>query len=214
MHRIIHQLANFLFPPLCVHCRREGTWLCLTAREEIANIPVLVDPVQIDGVDRVVCRGDYDLPLLGNIIQRVKYDFWTAPADYVFPKLLKKLTPLLQLSSSDTVIVPIPLHWRRRLSRGFNQSELITRALHEITGHPVTHLIQRRRFTTPQAKLSGQERVTNVAGAFRVQSGIKVPIRVILVDDVITTGSTIRECAEVLRAAGVQKITAVALAKG
>ncbi len=213
MHRYANTIISFLFPPLCLHCRREGVWLCPAAQEEIESLTVLKNPLSIDCVDRVICRGEYDAPVLGTIIQKVKYDFLTAPAE-IFPSLLEPLRFELNGVAKDTVIVPIPLHWRRRLSRGFNQSELIAKALSSTTGIPVMNLLQRHRATTPQVKLNSQDRITNVVGAFRGRPVAKMPREVILVDDVITTGSTIKECAAVLRAAGVQKISAVALAKG
>jgi ComF family protein len=211
MHQILNTITSFFFPPLCLHCRREGAWLCTAAQAQMDALPILKNPLAIDGVDLVICRGEYDAPIMQTIIKRVKYDFLTAPTE-IFPTLLKPL-PLRNIGS-DTVIVPIPLHWRRRFGRGFNQSDFVARALSQNTGLTVAHLLQRYRHTTPQATLKGEKRMTNVADAFRVRNVAKLPNSVILVDDVITTGSTIRECASVLRQAGVTTITAAALAKG
>jgi len=125
--------------------------------------------------------------------------------------------------SPETVIIPVPLHSRRQRERGFNQSLIISRAVGKITGHKVIDLLNRTRYTPPQAQLSAQERVTNIIGAFDPSTRLRNkaqrkqkqwPQSVILVDDVITTGSTISACAEILRKNGVQKIIAVALAKG
>lgn len=207
----ISTFTDFFFPPQCVHCRREGAWLCPQGLSEVQKIQPMIDPLQLTGIDRVLCAGDYDLPLLGRFIQGLKYDFWTAPARTIVPLLFAQLANQLP---AEATIVPIPLHWRRRLARGFNQSELIARPLAQCTGQPVSPLLQRHRFTTPQATLKAQQRVTNVAGAFRVRPMREIPTSIILVDDVITTGSTIEACAAVLRAAGVKYITAIALAKG
>ncbi len=207
----ISTLTDFFFPPQCVHCRREGAWLCPDGLTEVQKIQPMIDPLRLTGVNRVLCAGDYDLPLLGRYIQGLKYDFWTAPVSTIVPLLFAKLIDQLP---TEATIVPIPLHWRRRLARGFNQSDLIARSLAQTTGQPVTHLLQRQRFTTPQATLKAQQRITNVAGAFRVRPITKMPMNIILVDDVITTGSTIEACAAVLRTAGAKHITAIALAKG
>lgn len=214
MHRFLQHAIGYFFPPLCIHCQREGDWLCADARIIVANISPLVDPITITGVDRILCGGDYDLPIVNQTIHRMKYDYWTAPAFAIVPVMLAPLQSLLMQTSRPSVIVPTPLHWRRRYARGFNQSEFIAAALSNSTSRPIQRLLRRRRFTTPQAQLKAAARATNVADAFEVQRVAKMPDSVILVDDVITTGSTIRECASVLRKNGVQHITAVALAKG
>ena len=207
----ISTLTDFFFPPQCIHCRREGDWLCPDGLTEVQKIQPMIDPLRLTGVDRVLCAGDYDLPLLGRYIQGLKYDFWTAPVSTIIPLLFAKLVDQLP---TEATIVPIPLHWRRRLGRGFNQSDLIACSLAEASSQPVSPLLQRQRFTTPQAALKAKQRVTNVAGAFRVRPKTSMPSNIILVDDVITTGSTVEACAGVLRAAGVKHITAIALAKG
>ena len=205
-------IINWLFPPQCVHCGREGAWLCRSAQKDLEASPILMNPITIPGVDRVMCRADYDLPIIADIIQGLKYHYLTAQAE-IFPDLLRPLIDQLDVPQG-TVIVPIPLHRSRQMSRGFNQSELIAKALSKVTGFPVKNILQRHRATKAQATLKAKERLMNVVDAFQVRANVKTPTSVILVDDVITTGSTIRECAEVLREVGVQKITAVAFAKG
>lgn len=209
----ITAVLDFFFPPLCVHCRREGFWLCPPAWRELASSPELIDPVQIPGVDRVVCRGSYDLPTLQRLVTTIKYSYWSA-AGRVLPDVLAPLQSELEKIDPTSVIIPVPLHTRRRRERGFNQSDLIAQALADMTGRPVANVLERTRHTTSQAKLSAVRRINNVVGAFDQRGVSAWPKAVILVDDVITTGSTIAECARVLRQHGVQKITAVALAKG
>lgn len=221
------KIQDLLLPPLCVHCGREGTWLCENASKRVESERVLINPLMITGVDRVVVRGSYDCEPLAQLIQKLKYHYWTGATI----ALHQSLAPLIQHLELDkrTVIIPVPLHGRRQRERGFNQSVLISQALSRLTRLPVNNLLTRTRYTTPQAKLSAIERTTNIVGAFdrhrvanrsRNKNGETPPAgggwpkSVVLVDDVITTGSTIAECASVLRLHGVQKITAVALAKG
>lgn len=171
------------------------------------------NPLVIPNVDRVICRGDYNDPIMAALIQRLKYNFWTGlqPA---LVNLCEPLRTVLGPLPTEMVIIPVPLHWRRRAWRGFNQSDLIAHAIAKHLDRPVESSLQRHRWTTPQAQLDGQSRTTNVCRAFRDVVVAKRPYSAILVDDVITTGSTIAECASVLRQSGVQDITAVALAKG
>lgn len=213
-------LIDLVFPPLCVHCGREGQWLCSAANTEVLQERVLTDPLSIQGVDRVIVRGSYDCEPLAQLVQKLKYHYWTGVSS-LLQTAVEPLPPILRVSN-DTVIIPVPLHGRRLRERGFNQSDYISRALSKITSLPISHLLVRTRYTPPQVKLSAQERTTNIIGAFDPSTRLRTsrwrisewPKSVILVDDVITTGSTVAECAAVLRKHGVKKITAVAIAKG
>lgn len=208
----VTKIVDAIFPPLCVHCGREGAWLCSAAQQMIRTEHVIVDPLTIPGIDRVYVRGSYDCEPLAQLIQKLKYHYWIGLAgvlDDVLASLVKEL-----VMPKGTIIIPVPLHSRRHRERGFNQSLIIGKVLSKATGWPQTNLLQRTRHTTPQASLSATERTTNIIGAFGRGKFTNWPKSVILVDDVITTGSTIAECASVLRQHGVRKITAVALAKG
>lgn len=205
-------IVRWLFPPLCVHCRREGNWLCAAARAQLIQESPLTDPLHLPAIDRVIVRGSYDTPAIQSIIQQLKYHYWTSLREI----LGEVLAPVLPgLADQTSALVPVPLHQRRQRERGFNQSQLIAEALSAPTDWPIASVLQRHRYTTPQASLSGTQRQSNLTGAFRIARGVaKIPNSVILVDDVITTGSTITECASVLRQHGVKRIAAVALAKG
>ncbi len=208
---IVTKLTDLIFPPLCVHCGREGAWLCPAATSSLDHEPLLIDPLPIRGVDRVITRGSYDCETLAQLIQKLKYHYWSG----LSPVLVEVLKPLsAAVADQDVSIIPVPLHHRRQRERGFNQSLFISQALGAITGRPVTDILRRTRYTTPQALLSAKERTTNIIGAFGRGRVVTWPKSAILVDDVITTGSTIAECASVLRQHGVNRITAVALAKG
>jgi ComF family protein len=209
---VLAPLIHALFPPLCVHCRHEGAWLCPTAQTAIDRELCLINAVSIPYVDRVIVRGSYDTEALAQFIQSIKYRYWHG-CEGILPDILQPIRPHLR-SSRDVVIVPVPLHVRRQRERGFNQSMLIAQALGAITGWPVQQLLRRTRYTTPQAQLSAKQRMKNIIGAMNVKTSSTWPHHVILVDDVITTGSTIAECATVLNNHGVKYITAVALAKG
>jgi len=99
------------------------------------------------------------------------------------------------------VLMPVPLHWRRKFSRGFNQAELLCKELSRLSGVPWRMLLKRHRYTTTQTRLSRGERLKNLGGAFSVNKKIKdAGFRsIIIVDDVFTTGSTSEECAKMLK---------------
>lgn len=113
------------------------------------------------------------------------------------------------------VIIPIPLHLRRRLKRGYNQSEYIARGIGKALGKPVdTRLVARRKHTRSQATQAGGERWDNVDDIFKVRKPADIAGRhVLLVDDVVTTGATVISLAEaILRAAPDCRISIAALA--
>lgn len=99
----------------------------------------------------------------------------------------------------EPVLVPVPLHWRRELRRGFNQAELIASELSKQTSMPMLKLLRRRRYTTTQTMLTRGERLKNLRGAFSVCGDLGGYRSIILIDDVFTTGSTSEECAQLLR---------------
>jgi ComF family protein len=101
------------------------------------------------------------------------------------------------------VIVPVPLHPARQRERGFNQASLLAELLSARTSIPVKPLLERTRYTTTQTALDRSERMENLHNAFRLRKNADVRgLRVLLVDDVLTTGSTLNECARVLKRAG------------
>jgi competence protein ComFC len=109
--------------------------------------------------------------------------------------------------------VPVPLHWTRRLIRGYNQSLILTGRLKHLTAKISTDLVRVRRTKSQPAMASPAARARNVAGAFAVRKGHSFSGRsVCLVDDIKTTGATLNECAKTLKEAGVSKVYALVLA--
>ncbi len=112
------------------------------------------------------------------------------------------------------LIVPMPLHWRRRWERGFNQSELLAQEIAKKWNVPLRQAVRRVKATAPQAGLTNAKRRVNVGGAFAVKGNARLDgARVLLVDDVLTTGATAAACARVLKRAGAAHVALLALAR-
>lgn len=136
-------------------------------------------------------------------IHLLKYDGWWRVAEPVAAAMRR--APVLEAPS---VLVPIPLGGKRLRTRGYNQAERLATALARQGGHLVqSDLLDRRRETATQTRLTPEARRANIGGAFAARA--PVPPRVVLVDDVLTTGATLLEAAATLRAAGAERVDAV-----
>lgn len=112
------------------------------------------------------------------------------------------------------IIVPVPLHATRQRERGFNQASLLAALLSEQTSIPSRPLLERIRYTTTQTALDRSERMENLHNAFRLRKNADVRgLQVLLIDDVLTTGSTLSECARVLKRAGALSVHAATAAR-
>jgi ComF family protein len=114
-------------------------------------------------------------------------------------------------SSNNPVIIPVPLHWWRKMKRGFNQAEIIAKPIAESLNLSLkTDLIERSAYSLPQTLVGDTSRRTNVKGAFRVNSKLDLD-SVLLVDDVWTSGATMKECCRTLKSAGVKRVWGITL---
>ncbi len=165
------------------------------------------------GFDAAYCYGSYE-GALRELIHVYKYGRVRTLAR----PLGDLLWAALARDESWDMIAAVPLHWRRRWQRGFNQSELLARELARRTGVPLVSLLKRVRPTASQAGLSNHKRRRNVASAFAcrrlVSRGDKLlGKRVLLIDDVLTTGSTAAACALALKKGGARRVGVLTLAR-
>ena len=160
--------------------------------------------------DRLLALWAYREPL-DAVIQGLKF----RRLDYLGRHLAEALSDGLggALEGFDAV-VPVPLHWRRRLARGYNQAEQIAHPLAQGLELPLLSALRRSRSTPPQTSLDKAGRLANLRRAFRAPYPRKVQrLRLLLVDDVATTGATLDAAASVLRRAGASSVTAVVAAR-
>lgn len=160
--------------------------------------------------DQIARAGVYDSPLR-DIILAFKFNDRTE-FDNLLCLLAESALKGSGLLNRTEIFVPVPLHWKRRLSRGYNQSLIICKGMNVAPAKISTDLV-RVRHTRRQWKLSPAKRKSNVAGAFAVRKGHKFEGRTVcLVDDIITTGATLNECAKTLKQAGAKKVFALVVA--
>jgi len=167
-------------------------------------------PLRYDGLARV---GPYKDPLKG-LILAYKYGR-QQDLGPVLGRLLAERVALAPWADLVDMVAPVPLHWRRRVGRGFNQATALAQEVVRATGRPlVARRLLRVRPTPRQTRLPPGRRAENVRGAFAVRGGASAVqgLRLLLVDDVLTSGSTIGECARVLKRAGAASVFAAVLA--
>jgi len=161
------------------------------------------------GFDAVYSYGSYE-GSLRELIHLFKYN-GVRPLAGTFGHLMAQALPR---ETTFDVIVPMPLHWFKKWQRGFNQSDILAREIGQKWNVPVRNLIHRKKATRPQAGLTNAKRRANMQGAFKVTRGKPLAgMRVLLVDDVVTTGATASACARVLKRAGAAHVALLALAR-
>jgi len=204
-------LLDFVYPQLCPACGirlEKDVIVCRPCRFELEEKALLYadSTLTVENTDHVVVLFPYDV-LSRTLIHDLKY--------HGRPEIGILLGELLgesihaSMSGKDALVVPVPLHSAKLKSRGYNQSERLATGIAQVTGLTIDEsLIVRLTDSGTQTALSAVERIKNVSGAFEFVGKAELTGRdVILVDDVLTTGSTISECAKVLKDGGAGSVT-------
>lgn len=160
-------------------------------------------------VDRLWVAGPYD-GWLRSAVYDFKFRGETARAASLTALLVDACRP----AGTSSALVPVPMHARRKRQRGYDQVAILAESVGKQAGLPVVEALVKDRETLTQVGLTASERSLNLIDAFAVRPGASLPNHAILIDDVATTGSTLTECARVLRYAGVQSVSAVVIAHG
>jgi len=198
------------FCPLCEAKTADGK-LCFSCRIIISNTEKTFH------LDRLIYPFSYKDPAVQKVIKSFKYHFikdLNQPIGRLVTSYLDKIKGKIDLK--DTVIIPVPLHKRKFNQRGYNQSELIAV---EISKHlnigVINDCLFKIRPTKDQAKLKENKRLGNLKGAFLcAKPWLAAGKKILLLDDVYTTGETMKECAKVLKEAGAKEVIGLAIARG
>ncbi|MBI2624182.1 ComF family protein [Candidatus Parcubacteria bacterium] len=227
--RLVSAGFDLLFPRACLGCGAEGTWLCRDCALKLPALATLTCLVcgrrRPDGRTYKSCRAKVRLtgtvaalpyadPLARELIHELKYGGIKEVADILAERIVETLRRLGPWLVTEGMLVPVPLHRRRERERTFNQAELIAEAIAAHLNLRTARLLRRIRWTPSQIELRDPAlRRQNVAGAFAITPNHTLPRRVLLVDDVATTGATLDACAQVLRQAGVREVWGVVVAR-
>ncbi len=214
-------LDGFTRIPVCRECLNapaplEADYFCANCNAPFQNsFPLDANGVcalcrsGLLGFDRAASFGFYD-GALRSLIHLFKYSGMRPLAG----RLSKLLDRAMPIDDRYDFIVPVPLHWYRRWRRGFNQAELLAREVSRHRRIPILNALRRSKATQNQAGLTSAGRRRNIAGAFQSRAGMDLRSkRVLLIDDVFTTGATATACARALKKAGAQSVSLLTLAR-
>ena len=214
----MHEISRV---PVCPACLRgpaplDAEFFCVSCRTPFHNRFPLDDEGRcalcrsgLRGFDAAYSFGFYD-GVLRQLIHLYKYRKVRTLAGPLGDLLLRALPR----DEAFDCVTPVPLHWRKRWQRGFNQADLLARWIAWRTGIPRTRLLRRLRFTASQSSLSNTSRRRNVSAAFACRRPDRaVGRKILLIDDVMTTGSTAAACALALKRAGAARVVLLTLAR-
>ncbi len=220
------EIVDLFFPKFCLECKKRGKYLCLDCLSKV-KLQKLICPYcfkpSIDGLTHFKCRKTYCIDGLFSVwkhdgiirkaIITLKYKYATEVGKELFEAFIKIVKIKKESLFGFPAIVPIPLYWYRENVRGFNQSIELSKFLSAELGWKINpEILQRKKLNKPQALLRGDERRKNLKETFVLSSDLtNIPSDVVLVDDVFTTGSTLKEAAKVLKKAGVKKVWGITI---
>lgn len=216
-------ILDFVYPPLCVSCEdlleNGRDHVCPECWSSIQRVHASL-PLFIETRRKLVSSGFVDgLAALfvfekEGAFQKIVHSLKYSGVQALGLELGRRLGQLIiEEGIPSDMVIPVPLHKRKKRERGYNQSELIARGLSEAAGVALrADLVFRQRFTDSQTTLSLQERKKNMEEAFQCTRAEVRGKSIIVVDDIITTGATIESCAQVLKNAGAVAIIAASAA--
>ena len=232
----VRGLVSLFYPPLCVACSADvepGQYICGSCEEKAPRIKppfcaICSEPFAgaIGGSFSCANCAHRDLHfdaavaayrsrgLVRRLVHEFKYNRQMHLRHPIAHWLCQTMNDPRLLGRHFDFVVPVPLHPARERERGFNQAQLLAETLSDKIDIPLRPALERIRYTTTQTAFDRAERMQNLHNAFRLRKKIAVrDLRVLLIDDVLTTGSTLSECARILKAAGAISVHAATAAR-
>jgi len=231
MRGLINFLLDLIFPKFCLGCGQEGLWLCKKCYENIKTknhqcCPICRRQNQYGSVcdncknktslDGLITGCVYEKGLIKKCIHYYKYQFikdLSRPLSSLMLKTYKKLSPP---ALKKAIMIPIPLHRKRFIERGYNQSEILGKHIAKKINMPYyDKLLKRVKYTQKQASLDKKSRLINLNQAFKVNKKFDFKGKnVIIIDDVATTLATLNSSAKQLKKAGANEVWGLVIARG
>lgn len=214
-----NQILNLLFPQFCLKCQKEGFLVCPDC---LSLIDINYKSYQGFYLNRIFSATSYQEPLVKKMILLFKYEPYiknlALPLAYLIIShfgLTEKQSLFRPQQANSGVFIPVPITNKKTRERGYNQSAVLGKILSLYFRLPFSsNNLVKIKNTKSQTELSEQERKINIANAFAIKNPDLISGKTIfLVDDVFTTGSTMEECARILKLAGASKVYGIVVAR-
>ena len=226
-------LKDLLFPKFCLGCGFLGAYICANCKKKLSYINrdscLYCGKASLYGLTHPGCKREkgvdgfmsifYYNNLLKAIIKSIKYrfatDVWKELCLVIEPDKLSKIQIYKELIPGDFFLEPLPLHAAKLRSRGFNQAKIIALFFNRFLCLSISQYLLRKKDTLSQAQMkNNKDRYLNILRAFEASAKEVTGNNFILVDDVVTTGSTVKEAARALKKSGAKSVHVLTLAKG
>ncbi len=228
-------LLDLVFPKFCLNCEKEGTYLCedcfyLVDILDSQYCPFCTSPrIAIEGKTCPACQktktlsglyfaADYNNFVVKKLIHQFKYEPYVKDLAKPLADLIVEHISRVGATEkiADFALIPVPLHIKKQKQRGFNQSEELAKELSSKLILPVSsNALIKTKETQSQTELKKEEREKNIKDAFSCSNPTLVSgKKILLVDDIFTTGATMEECSKTLRKAGAKEVWGIAVARG
>lgn len=214
---MLNFVLDFLFPPVCVICGKlNENWACEKCRkriEKLEKVMMLENNNNFKNFNKLVYIFEYD-KIIRKLILQYKF-FDKAYINNFFSKIILKNKKLCGIFKFYDIIIPVPMSIKKKKKRGYNQTELIAKNISKDLNIDLSlDNLKKIKDTETQSKLNEKERRNNIKNAFIVNNKLKIKNkRIILFDDIYTTGATVNECSRVLEKAGAKEILVLVIAK-
>jgi ComF family protein len=204
IEKIKNIVLDAFFPRFCLGCGREGSYICDKCALFVSEVEAIYFEQKKYGLDALIGIWEYE-GLIKKLIHEIKHQGLS--------DIIKELISLIDIEIYYPYITYVPMYLKREKGRGFNQAKLIGKELAKKSDCQVISLLEKIKDTKSQMELTQEEKLENIKNCFALKGDFSGIEEVLLVDDVFITGSTMRECAKVLKKAGIKRVWGFVLAR-
>jgi ComF family protein len=217
---------DILFPKKCINCKREGQYLCEDCLSLIEINPFeyclcekmekrnKCENCKNRSLDKILSAVSFNNKIVKEAIHKFKYSFIEELSIPFALIILNHLQAINCQIDNNFIIVPVPMHIKKKRRRGFNQAEEIAKLISQSATIPLSTTLIKTKETKPQMELNRNERIENIKNCFEIKNKKEIENKtILLLDDVYTTGTTMNECAKVLKENGAKEIWGVTIAR-